>query len=312
MQSKLGGQLLRGLTLTLVGGLGFWNIYSAQAQSVTPTDYLLASSPINLITQPTSSLPVVVPIKNTSSTPWEAGQIQLGTIYSTGDKDRPSIWKATDWQSATRISLPDTTRRVMPNQVIEFHFTMQAPARVGQYREYFQPILGGAWLAGAPIVIQIQVGDELSVQSVVDKQVKIYRKEQNADWLEHGYIVATLPISSGKAGYTTPKGNYTILNHYEEAYSSKYSLYMGNWMGLTREGYGFQGIGMHSLAYWKIAKQPYPDGTIKNGRLYLKNRVYEDVLHLGKVMSHGCIRFGIAEAAVLYGWAPNGTPVTII
>jgi hypothetical protein len=298
--------------LTVVGGLGFFNIYSAHAQELNPIDYLLASQRINLITQPQAVIPVVVPIKNTSAVPWDSAKLELGTVYSTADKNRPSAWKTADWESATRIRLSEPDRWIMPNQIAEFRFTMQSPKFFGQYREYFQPVLDEVWLTGDPVVLQIQVGEEVVTQSTVSKEIRVYRKSQTAEWLESGFVVATLPISSGKTGYATPAGRYTIINHAKEAYSEKYSLYMGNWMGLAREGVGFQGFGLHSLAYWKTTNHPYADGTIKNGRLYIGNRVYEDALHLGKAMSHGCIRQGVEESAVAYDWAPDGTLVTVI
>jgi lipoprotein-anchoring transpeptidase ErfK/SrfK len=255
---------------------------------------------------------VVVPIKNTGSTSWDGSQLQLGTTYSTGDKNRPSIWQSPDWVSDTRIGLNQPNKLIKPGKIAEFQFTMQVPKFAGQYREYFQPVLGDSWLVGEPIVIQIQVGDGVTVQSVETKEIQIYRASQQTNWLENGYIVATLSVSTGKSGYTTPSGRWRIYNRFEEAYSAKYKLYMGNWLGIAKEGVGFKGYGMHSLAYWKIAKPPYPDGTIKNGRLYVNHRVYEDVLHLGKPMSHGCIRNSIDAARVLYGWAPNNTLVTVI
>ena len=87
---------------------------------------------------------------------------------------------------------------------------------------------------------------------------------------------------------------------------------MSNWMGLTHEKDGYQGYGLHSLAYWKTSRPMYPSGSIVNGRLYEGNRVYEDAIHLGKPMSHGCIRHGNVESAIVYDWAPNGTTVKVI
>lgn len=299
--------------LTVIGGLGFVNIFSASAQGLTSTDFVLASPRINLITQPQASLPVVVPVKNTSGTPWNSDQIRLGTIYSTGDTDRPSVWKAADWQSDSRIGSAEVGRRIMPNQIMEFHFTMQAPSRAGQYREYFRPILGDQWLAGDPIVIQIQVGEELTVQSDQEKAIKIYRRSQQVELEEHGYVVATLPISSGKSGYTTPAGQYTIMNHVDTAYSSEYKLWMPNWMALSNVRTGFRGYGMHSLPYWKVNPAKYEEGKIyPGGRLYTQGKLFEGYSHLGKPVSHGCVRSGIRESGIIYNWAPDGTPVTIV
>ncbi|MCK4554035.1 L,D-transpeptidase, partial [Candidatus Parcubacteria bacterium] len=68
---------------------------------------------------------------------------------------------------------------------------------------------------------------------------------------------------------------------------SSWGLWMPWWMSL-QSGY----FGIHELPEW-------PDGS-KEG---------ED--HLGKPVSHGCIRLGIGPAEFLYNWAEIGTQVFI-
>lgn len=299
--------------LVTVGVLGFWNIYQADAQLISPIDYVLNGSAIIVHTQPEAVTPMTVSVRNTSSVTWDSATLQLGTIFPTGDKERASIWKTPDWLSATRIGLGGERRKIFPNRATEFNFTIKAPERVGLYKEYFQLVSGAQWLVGDPIAITITVGDVLEVQSTTAKEVRIYRKSQVGEWLEGGFVVATLPISSGKSGYTTPAGKYTIMNHIPDAYSSEYDLRMPNWMGLSSERYGFRGYGMHALPYWKVKPTKYEEGKVyAGGRLYTKGKLYEGYSHLGRAVSHGCVRWGIAEAAILYNWAPNGTPVVIV
>jgi len=307
-------RLIKLLSLAVIGVLGFWNIYQVEAQAVTASDYILVNSNLTITVEPDTTTPVVVGIRNLTGQVWTPETLRLGTIFPTGDSDRPSVWRTDTWLSSTRVSLTAGNQPIRPNQVAVFSFTMKAPSYRGIYQESFMPLLEGErWLVGNPITLTFQVGEELLIQETTsDKEIRIYRDTQQANWLENGIVIATLPVSSGKSGYTTPAGNYRIINQFEEAYSSKYSLYMGHWKGLAKEGVGFAGYGMHSLAYWKIKNQPYPDGTIYNGRLYINHRVYEDVEHLGEPMSHGCIRFGINEARVMYDWAPIGTAVVVV
>ncbi|MFA5010166.1 MAG: L,D-transpeptidase [Patescibacteria group bacterium] len=313
MRNQLWIQLARGAGIAVVAVMGFWNIYSASAQAEYTVDYILASQKIDVVTQPGAIVSVIVPIKNVSEIGWDNTQIQLGTIFSTGEKDRPSAWSTSQWLSETRIGLRDTTTWVGAGNVATFNFTIKAPARAGWYREYLQPVINNYWLPGDPIVIQIQVGDGVEIQSTVDKEIRIYRNAQQGELIEHGYIVATLPISSGRAGYTTPAGKYTIYNHIANAYSSKYALWMPNWMGLSNERTGFVGYGMHSLPYWKVSSSKYTEGEIyPGGRLYTQGRLYEGYSHLGRAVSHGCVRWGIRESGVIYNWAPNGTPVQVV
>ncbi len=300
-------------SLATVGVLGFWSIYQASAQSVGTTDFVLDIPSIDVFTQPEAVIPVTVSIRNTSGTTWDSAVLQLGTVFSTGDKDRTSAWKTEKWISATRIGMEGERKKIFANRVAEFKFTMKAPKRTGWYKEYFRPVLAGTWLTGDPVILTIKVGDFLTIQSDVEKEVRIYRKEQVGEWLDHGYVVASLPISSGKSGYTTPAGKYKIMNHIPDAYSSEYALWMPYWMGLSSEKNGFRGYGMHSLPYWKVKSSNYTEGKVyAGGRLYTKGRLYEGYSHLGRPVSHGCVRWGISEASILYNWAPNGTPVTVV
>ena len=202
----------------------------------------------------------------------------------------------------------------------EFYFLVKAPKRVGNYRETFQLVLEyDRWLTGNPIAIDIQVGDtsEIKIQDAHPKEFKIYRATQEGELIENGVVVATLLISSGKSGHTTPAGSYTIMNHIQDAYSVEYELWMPNWMGLKNTRYGFLGYGIHGLPYWRInpnsTKFAGKDGQIfADGRFYKNNRLYEGFSHLGVAVSHGCVRVGVRESDALYAWADNGTPVTIV
>ena len=93
-------------------------------------------------------------------------------------------------------------------------------------------------------------------------------------------------VSSGKAYYETPIGEFSILNKSELQYSWTYGLYMPYWMNF----YGDYGI--HELPYW-------PSGY----------REGED--HLGFPVSHGCVRLGIGPAEELFNWSEIGTKLYI-
>lgn len=300
--------------ITIIGGLGFWNICRAEAQALTGTDYILVSQNLQVLTQPATTIPVVVAIRNLSNQVWPAEQLRLGTVFSTGETDRPSTWRADDWLSDVRIGLKNSPQPIYPNQTATFTFNLRAPLYQGMYKEYFTPVLEGSrWLVGAPIVFDIQVGSPVEIQEVAPaKEIQIYRKTQQMNLVENGYIIATLDVSSGKSGYTTPAGKYTIMNHVADAYSSEYNLWMPNWMALSSDRYGFRGYGIHSLPYWRVSAAKYTEGKIyPGGRLYTDGRLYEGYSHLGIAVSHGCVRTGIRESGIIYNWAPDGTPVTI-
>jgi len=106
------------------------------------------------------------------------------------------------------------------------------------------------------------------------------------------YLVASQPwkkfiVSTGKASMPTPKGEFKIVNKKQKAWSSTYKLWMPYWLGL-----GNGSFGIHELPLW-------PSGY------------REGENHLGKPVSHGCIRLGIGPAQYLFERVPMGTIVKI-
>jgi hypothetical protein len=99
--------------------------------------------------------------------------------------------------------------------------------------------------------------------------------------------LATFTVSSGKPGHATPKGTFHILAKSPRAWSHLASLWMPWWMEFTKVG-----DGIHELPEW-------PNGT------------KEGANHLGKPVSHGCVRLGVGPAQQIYNWASVGTPVTV-
>jgi lipoprotein-anchoring transpeptidase ErfK/SrfK len=306
---RLFSTLALGVVMT-VSSVSFYNHVSAAV--INPNlDYAAINIPANLKMAPGEHKQVELTVQNVSGSTWDNGLLALSTTYSNGQLGRQSIWKGAGWQNGTTIK-PSTPDNILPGNKVAFDFELVAPNYSGLYKEYFALTINSQdVLQGDPLVFSIQVGDAVTIQSIEAKEIRVYKGSQQSDLLENGYVVATLPISSGKPGYTTPTGTYHIFNKAPESYSARYKLYMSNWMGLTRDGVGYEGYGLHSLAYWKTARKIYPDGTIKDGRLYDDHRVYEDVTHLGEPMSHGCVRFGIDESAYVFGWADVGTKVTV-
>ncbi|MFH0905122.1 MAG: L,D-transpeptidase [bacterium] len=305
---------------------GVWDIYGVGAEPGNPqapaVDYLITSLPQQLTLAPDQVIGVSVTLKNVSGVSWETDLLRLGTIFAHGAKDRPSAWAKDGeqllpgWESVTRI-LPGQADAAVSGQTIQFDFQIKAPARTGMYQETFQPVLDGVrWLGGDPVALVIQVGKLVTIAGESTepiKQMVIHLDTQEGDLVENGVVVATLLVSSGKSGYRTPKGKYTIMNHIENAFSAEYELWMPNWMGLKNDRGQFLGYGFHGLPYWVVRRGNKVDGTIyPGGRLYMAGRLYEGYEHLGKAVSHGCVRFGVHESGVLYDWASNGTPVSIV
>jgi lipoprotein-anchoring transpeptidase ErfK/SrfK len=122
----------------------------------------------------------------------------------------------------------------------------------------------------------------------LSRRIEINLKKQTLT-----YYVADQPwkkfsVSTGKASMPTPAGKYKIINKVPKAWSKAYQLWMPYWMGL-----GTGSFGIHELPLW-------PSGY------------REGESHLGKPVSHGCVRLGIGPAKYLYERVDVGTEVNII
>lgn len=99
--------------------------------------------------------------------------------------------------------------------------------------------------------------------------------------------IGSYRVSTGKWSMPTPEGEFEINNKIDVAYSSRYNLYMPRWMAFIGSKYG-----IHGLPYWA------------NGHV-------EGEDHLGRPVSHGCIRLSHADVETVYNWADVGTKVFI-
>jgi hypothetical protein len=118
------------------------------------------------------------------------------------------------------------------------------------------------------------------------KRIEINLAAQELSYFLGGVRQGKFSVSSGRPGMYTPTGHFDIDGKSPRAWSS-WGLWMPWWMSL-KHGY----FGIHELPEW-------PNGT------------KEGADHLGKPVSHGCVRLGVGPAKFLYDWAPVGTKVFI-
>lgn len=105
---------------------------------------------------------------------------------------------------------------------------------------------------------------------------------------ENNKTILTSPISSGRAGYETPSGNYSLIEKEKMHISNRYPIKdkKANIRGGAKMPYMLRvtntGIAIHAGEM-----VPYPD-------------------------SHGCVRIPYGKAMQLYKWADIKTPISII
>jgi len=119
------------------------------------------------------------------------------------------------------------------------------------------------------------------------KYIDIDLKTQTLTAFQDKNPVYRFKVSSGKWTMPTPTGTFSIRNKTSRAYSSKYNLYMPYWMAFTGQGHG-----IHELPEW-------PGGS------------KEGAGHLGRPVSHGCVRLGVGAAETVYDWTNVGDKVYI-
>lgn len=122
----------------------------------------------------------------------------------------------------------------------------------------------------------------------LEKKIVISLSKQRLMQMLGDTVLATYSVSTGKTSTPTPKGTFKILSKSPRAWSHMAGLWMPWWMQFTK-----QGAGLHELPEWPGGKK-------------------EGAAHLGKPVSHGCVRLGIGAAEALYDWAPIGTKVVVM
>ena len=122
------------------------------------------------------------------------------------------------------------------------------------------------------------------------KEIVVSVSQQYLWAYENGEVVTETYVSTGTGNVpetVTPTGSFSVVAKYESE---------------TMEG-------TISEEYYLVEDVPYVmyfdgDGNALHGTYWHSN--------FGTPMSHGCVNLPVDVAAFLYGWAPEGTPVTVI
>ncbi len=144
-------------------GTAFWSTIG-NIRNITASKYPKYSYPWQIISQEaftnqSLSTPVALTnlspgqrvtlrlvIKNTSTRTWSnsgSNPVRLGT---SNPRDRNSIFATPDWLGANRPTAM-VENQVLPGQNASFVFDIQVPARNGEFREYFTPLIEGqSWM----------------------------------------------------------------------------------------------------------------------------------------------------------------------
>lgn len=264
---------------------------------------------------------IVFQIKNRGVTTWYRegympNPINLGVV----NNQASAFYDINSWHSKNRISL--TEAEVRPDQTGTFSFKINVNGKEAASEQQFRLVQEQVGWFGPVFTVRYdpsssdteealleeEVSDPEPVENIMPKEfeltpvfvgpvpppvkrVEIDLKVNRLRTFENDAMQEEYVISPGKWNTPTPTGDFKIYNKARDAYSRSFKLWMPNWNAITANG----AYGIHGLPYWKT----------RNGR------VYEGASHLGKGVSHGCVRLSVSDSNEFYEWADNGTPVNI-
>ena len=137
-----------------------------------------------------------------------------------------------------------------------------------------------------------------------ETRVIINLSDQRASLVEHGRIILVSPIASGKPGWSTPTGNFSVFNkdfdHRSRSFGSVVDAY-----GRVVNSNATPSSHVPPGGHYQPAPMPYfmefsPAVGMHAG--YLP----------GYPASHGCVRMPQDLAAVFFERVQIGTPVTVV
>lgn len=265
---------------------------------------------------------VKVFVKNAGNTPWFASsspctgpKVNLGTAR---EKDRISHFYSPDikkddnnWAAANRISMDQM--RVDPGQVASFTFWAKADKNPSVYREYFEPYVENVkWLDNAEVKVDIYSGTTSETAQELQKKllyayrsmlvndmdiegeraVEVDLSEQKMLLKINDNIVREFTISSGASATPTPVGTFSIMLKNDVRIGAKPPHYvMPKFQMITP-----QGAGLHAL----------PSLENDNGVFWTEAKD-----HLGRPVSHGCVRMAPEDADFTFVFTEVGDKVVV-
>jgi lipoprotein-anchoring transpeptidase ErfK/SrfK len=160
--------------------------------------------------------------------------------------------------------------------------------KIQEYNPTTSPYAGLA--AGTEIVLPPKDA-MLSLPVVPGKRIVISIAEQHLWTYESGALRSDHVISTGIARSPTLPGLFQVQSHFENAYASRWDLWMPHFLGIYDALPGFTN-GIHGLP------------LLSSGV-----RLWGNVL--GRPASYGCIILDLEAAEELYAWAEDGVVVEI-
>jgi hypothetical protein len=137
-------------------------------------------------------------------------------------------------------------------------------------------------------------------------QIVVHIKEQRVYVYQGSKVVASSPVTTGKPGYETPKGSFSVMLKDIDHKSNLYGMYVDGVTGQIVDSNAEASKAPPAGCVYDSANMPY----------YLRLSDSGVGFHAGFLpgyaASHGCIRLPHAFAELLYWNVALGTPVDIV
>jgi lipoprotein-anchoring transpeptidase ErfK/SrfK len=135
-------------------------------------------------------------------------------------------------------------------------------------------------------------------------RIVVHLAEQKAYFYKGKHLVGETTVSTGKPGFSTPPGHYTIVSKDKNHFSSEFGDYIDSEGNIVVQNIDVRKDRKPRGTHFDPAKMPY---------CMHFNGGY--AMHQGYVppfaASHGCIRLPEGMAQRFYNNAPVGTPMTV-
>jgi lipoprotein-anchoring transpeptidase ErfK/SrfK len=137
-----------------------------------------------------------------------------------------------------------------------------------------------------------------------EPRIVVNISEQKAYFYKGKRLVGESTVSTGKPGFGTPPGHYSVVSKDKNHFSSEFGDYVDSEGNIVKQNIDVRKDSKPRGAHFDPAKMPY---------CMHFNGGY--AMHQGYVppfaASHGCIRLPVGMADKFYNNAPVGTPVVV-
>jgi lipoprotein-anchoring transpeptidase ErfK/SrfK len=135
-------------------------------------------------------------------------------------------------------------------------------------------------------------------------KIVVHVGEQKADFYKGKHLIGETTVSTGKPGFSTPPGHYTVLSKDVDHVSSAFGDYVDDSGNVVKSNIDSRKDTRPKGTHFDGARMPYA--------MFFRGGY---AMHQGYVppfaASHGCIRIPKGMARTFFENAPVGTPVTV-